>query len=215
MKLKIKLIYPFVSAILLLLIVRFMLVLHMRLPDDTEVRGFEPRQHVLVSLTYYGLRLPGERLWGYHRWGYGMPEYGDPLVFSMTMMRNSEPVITRTIGRCEALPGETVWIDPVRKKVLPARTSPDAQPIVVPGRNRTLSVTPYNARLLAFLMNRYEHCAAQVSPDGQLLVDGHRVNRVRLKHDYYWIETQPDNYVIVPHDALVGKIIYQLKTRKE
>ena len=208
-----KLIYPLVLGVFLLLIVRFMLVSHMRLPSDTRVRGFEPKQHVLVSLTYYGLRLPGEQLWGYHRWGYGMPEYGEPLVFSLTTWNDSVPVVTETVGRCEALPGETVWIDPVREIVLPAKTSPDAQPIVIPGRNRTLDVTPYNARLLAFLMNRYEGCAAQVNEAGHLIVNGHRALRVRLKRDYYWIETQPDNYVLVPHDALIGKIVYQLKKK--
>ena len=209
MKRIIKLIFPLILAVLLLLVVRFMLVLHMRLPGDTQVRGFEPEQHVLVSLTYYGLRLPGEQLWGYHRLGYGMPKYGEPLVFSMTVHRGDEKLITESVGRCEALPGETVWIDPVRKKVLPAKTSPDAQPIVIPGRNRTLEVTPYNAHLLAYLMSNYEGCAAQADASGHLVVNGHRALRVRLKRDYYWIETQPDNYVIVPHDALIGKIVYQ------
>lgn len=215
MKRILRLTYPLVSAVLLLLVVRFMLISHMCLPSDTRVRGFEPNQHVLVSLTHYGLRLPGEQLWGYHRWGYVMPEYGEPLVFSMTTMQNSKSVVTETVGRCEALPGETVWIDPVREKILPAKTSPDAQPIVVPGRNRTLEVTPYNARLLAFLMNRYENCAASLDESGHLVVDGHRVNRVRLNRDYYWIETQPDSYVLVPHDALIGKIVYQIKKKQK
>ena len=214
MKRTLKLIFPLLLAAVLLLVVRFMLVSHMRLPGDTRVRGFEPEQHVLVSLTYYGLRLPGEKLWGYHRWGYGMPVYGEPLVFTMKGNDGAPHEETASVGRCEALPGETVWIDPVREKILPARTSPDAQPIVIPGRNRTIEVTPYNVHLLAFLMDRYESCVAEVDSAGCLLVDGHRVNRVRLKRDYYWIETQPDNYVLIPHDALIGKIVYQHKKKR-
>lgn len=215
MKRILKLTYPLITAVLLLLMVRFMLISHVRLPSDTRVRGFEPKQHVLVSLTYYGLRLPGEKFWGYHRWGYGMPVYGDPVVFTMSAPRgDSATTVIETVGRCEALPGETVWIDPVRQKVLPARTSPDARPIVIPGRNRTISVTAYNARLLAFLMNRYEGCKAQSDAKGRLLVDGHQIDRVRLKHDYYWIETHPDSYVLVPHNALIGKIVYQFEKER-
>ena len=182
-------------AIVMLLAVRFCLLGHIRLAND---------QHALVSLTYYGLRLPGESLWGYHRWGYRTPERGDTLVYTIPTPQGE----TTLTGTCSALPGETVWIDPVRQKFLPARTSPDARPITIPRRGESIRVTPYNARLLAFLMQHYEHCTnVSATPDGHLLLDGTPVERARLLRDYYWIETRTDSFLIIPHDALVGRIV--------
>lgn len=54
---------PVLLTVVLLLAVRGLLVNHVRMPADAAVEGFAPRQHLLVSLTYYGLRLPGETLW--------------------------------------------------------------------------------------------------------------------------------------------------------
>lgn len=112
-------------------------------------------------------------------------------------------------GVCRALPGQTVWIDPVRRIVIPGRTSPDAQPIVIPGQNHSVRVTPYNARLLAYIMRQYEHCTSvEVDTLGHLLLGGQPLTRVRLMRDYYWVETCPDSFILVPHDALVGKVVY-------
>ena len=82
MKLLRKIILPVLLAAILLLAVRGLLLCHMRLPDNAALPGLEPGGHVLVCLTYYGLRLPGEPLWGYHRWGYAEPEVMDNVVFA-------------------------------------------------------------------------------------------------------------------------------------
>ncbi len=181
---------------LLFCIVRFVFVSHTTLPTG---------QHALVSLTWYGWRVPGESLWGYHRWGYAQPAKGDLVVFAHTDKEDS-PLL---IGVCRALPGEPIWIDPVRRIVIPARTSPDAQAITVPGRTRKVLVTPYNARLLAYLMKEFEHCQnVTVSDRGELLLGSQSLPHVKLQNDYYWVETPSGDYTFIPHSSLVGKIVY-------
>lgn len=187
---------PYVVVLLLLCVVRFCLISHVRMPNNS---------HALVSLTYYGLRVPGESLWGYQRWGYRSPALGDQVVFTCHDKQGHELTL---VGTCQALPGQSVWIDTVRKIYIPGKTSPDAQPIQIPAREQTVNVTPYNARLLAYLMRQYEQCSAvNVNAQGQLMLDGQPMHRVRLLRDYYWIEMQPDSFLIVPHDALVGKVV--------
>lgn len=205
---------PVLLTVFLLLAVRGLLVCHMSMPAGCAVPGFLPGQHVLVSLTYYGLRLPGESLWGYHRWGYRVPEAGEALVFLLPEPKRPAGEGARTAGVCRALPGDTVWIDPERKIYIPGRTSPAAQPVVIPGRRNKVRVTPYNARLLAYLLRQYEHCKATVDSRNRIVLNKEPVASVRFARDYYWVETAPDTYVLVPHDALVGKIVYALKFRK-
>lgn len=202
------LVCPVLLTASLLLAVRGLLVTHVQMPPDTAVYGLHPNQHALVSLTYYGLRVPGENIWGYHRWGYRMPEMGDAILFYLPWQKGQPKPGVKTVGICRALPGETVWIDPVRQIVLPARTSPDAQPIVIPQRGLRIQITPYNARLMAYLLRTYEKGRAEANNRGELTIDGEKVNFVKTTRDYYWIETRPDAYALVPHDALVGKIIY-------
>ena len=117
------LVCPVLLTASLLLAVRGLLVTHVQLPPDTAVYGLQPNQHVLVSLTYYGLKVPGEAIWGYHRWGYRVPEWGDAILFNLPRPKAQHGPGPETVGICHALPGETVWIDPVRPKVLPARTT--------------------------------------------------------------------------------------------
>ena len=53
-----RLLLPLLTATVLLLVVRYVLVAHMWLPADTRVPGFQGGRHAWVSLTYYGWRLP-------------------------------------------------------------------------------------------------------------------------------------------------------------
>lgn len=203
-----KLILPVLIAAVSLLAVRGLLLTHMRMEGADAPAGMQPGSHVLVSLTWYGLRLPGESLWGYHRVGYRVPAEGDPLVFTL-------PDEQTAAGTCRAVPGDTVWTDPVRRLILPARTSPDAQPFIVPGRGRSVAVTPANAHLLCRLMRRYEGSQVRIDQHARLWLKGTELRRVRPTRDYYWIETRPDHYALVPHSALVGKIVTTLKLKKK
>ncbi|MDD7079158.1 MAG: S26 family signal peptidase [Prevotella sp.] len=188
---------PYVVLIIIIAAIRLLLIAPVQLPCH---------QQALVSLTYYGLRLPCEELWGYHRWGYRQPSHGDSIVFTCTDAQGQQLTL---IGCCKALPGETIWIDPERRIIIPGRTSPDAQPICIPSSHRSIMVTPYNAHLLAYLMQNYEHCnTVRVNKFGQLELDGQPMKRVKLLRDYYWVEMPPDSFTIIPHDALVGKVFF-------
>lgn len=198
---------PYLVCLLVLLTVRFCLLTHLRMPPDSTVQGIPAQSHLIVSLTYYGWRIPGESLWGFHRLGYRIPEKGDAVVFTLPDKNgNNHPIV----GICQTLPGETIWIDPVRKMILPARTSPDAQPIIIPGRNQSIEVTPHNIHLLEYLINTFEQGKTTINEKGQLLIEGKHVRRVIMGNDYYWIETHTDNFVLVPHKALVGKVVLHL-----
>lgn len=196
-----KILIPALLAATLLLAVRFLLFMHLRIPRDCQVDGYRSGQHVGVNLLAYGLRVPGERLWGYHRWGYAQPAEGERLVCRYVGSG------TLFLATCRALPLDTVWIDPVRQRILPARTSPDACPIVMPRAGRSVTVTHANARLLAYLLQAFEHGHARADASGRLVLDGRVLRSVRFTTDYYWVETSRDSFLIVPHEALVGRAV--------
>ena len=58
-------------------------------------------------------------------------------------------------------------------------------------------------------MQHYEHCNnVRVNRFGQLEMDGQTLSRVRLLRDYFWIEMRPDSFLLIPHDNLVGKVLF-------
>ena len=194
---------PALLAATLLLAVRFLLFMHVRIPAGGGVGPYQGGTHLAVSLTAYGLRLPGESLWGYCRLGYAQPQKGDGVVCSTTAAPSN--TMGMTLGICRALPSDTIWIDPVRRRILPAHTSPDACPIVIPASRKPLHVTAANARLYAYLLRTYEESRAQVNRQGELVLNGKPLHTVRFSSDYYWLETLPDSFILIPHQALVGK----------
>lgn len=204
---------PLLTAVLLLLSVRGLLLTHITLPADSSVQGKRSGRNAFVSLTYYGLRLPGEQLWGYHRFGKRIPRKGDPLVFNLPYrnghpLRDGAPVSAGDLcaGICRALPGDTVWVDTVGRKFLSARHA-GARPLVIPGQQRSVRVTPENAALLAHIMTRYENSRATIDAHGRLTLGGQALDHVTLLNDYYWVEIRPEIFLLVPHSALLGKII--------
>lgn len=210
MKILRKLIGPVLLAAIILLAVRGLLVAHIQLPAYTNLSGLYPGQHAWVALTSYGLRVPGERWWGYHRWGYRMPQKGESLLFTLSANGNAAHAYP---GICRALPGDTVWIDPNRQLILSGAVTSEAKPFIVPGRSHDVTVTPYNARLLCYIMRHYERCRVRIDQYNRLYLDGKLLRRVRLARDYYWVETLPHSYVLIPHDALKGKIIPMKKSK--
>lgn len=207
MKVLRNLIGPVLLAIFLLLAVWGLLVAHMRLPAGTNVAGLPSGQHVWVLRTAYGLRLPCETLWGYHRLGYKMPQEGDAVLFNLPSANGVNSSGQKVAGVCRSVSGDTVWTDPVRRIILPGRTSPDATPIAVPASGMSVRVTPYNARLYASIMRCHEKKDAKVDSQNRLFINGKEKKAVSFGHDYYWIETLPDSFLLVPHEALIGKIL--------
>lgn len=207
MKILRKYIGPLLLAIVLLLAVRGLLVAHMQLPAGTNVAGLPSGQHVWVVRTAYGLRVPGEKLWGYHRWGYKMPQEGDAVLFNLPAANGIISSGHEVAGVCRNVPGDTIWIDPSRQIILPGRTSPDAQPLAIPASGMSMKVMPQNARLYAYIMRCYENSHAKVDQRNRVYINGAEVHTLKFANDYYWIETLPDSFLLVPHKALVGKIL--------
>lgn len=188
---------PFFIVLLLFVIVRFFLLSVVVLPR---------KQKAFVSLVSYGLRMPGEQFCGYHRWGYCHPEKGDEVVFSIDTTGGSKEVVLS--GKCIALPNENVWIDPIEQRILPGKTSPDAQPITIPSKDHSVEITPFNLRLLAYILSHFEACKhLKITHQGVLQLDGKTLQKVRMQRDYYWIEIAPNEYLMIPHDALIGKVV--------
>lgn len=75
---------PVALAAALLLAVRGLLLTQVSVGGGTPVKGLEKGGRALVSLTWYGLRLPGEKVFGPRRWGYGAPQRGEALAFRRT-----------------------------------------------------------------------------------------------------------------------------------
>lgn len=140
---------PLLVAAVLLFGARFLLLGHFKLPTTSD----EGNAHALVSLTYYGLRLPGENLWGFHRLGFRVPARGELIVYKPLGEKEAKA------GICEALPGDTLWAVPDEKKILPTRTSSEAQAFVIPTKK-------------------------------------------------FLVSTSPGTYALIPHEELVGKVIY-------
>lgn len=191
---------PVLLGAVLLLGVRYFWVMQMQMPQVCRVEGLSAADRVLVDLTAYGLRLPGESIWGYHRLGHATPSRGHYVAY------RTSPDAPIAVGICRALPADTLYFDPVRRKVLPARTSPDAEILVIPGRDRPIEVTPHNARLLHFVMRHHEKCRVVLHNGTSLTLDGRPLPLARFSDDYYCLETAPGLFTLVPHVALVGRL---------
>lgn len=216
MKILRNLIGPVLLAIILLLAVWGLLIAHMKIPAGTNVAGLPAGQHVWVLRTAYGLRLPGEKIWGYHRLGYKTPQAGDAVLFNLPSANGMSSSGQKVAGVCRNVPGDTVWTDPLRKLILPGRTSPDALPITVPASGESVRIAPHNARLYASIMRLHEKKNAKVDRRKRLYLNGKECDSVTFARDYYWIETLPDSFLLVPHEALIGKIVPMRKeTGKE
>ena len=188
--------WPFVAMLLLIAAVRFLLVAHIVLPGG---------QHALVSLTYCGLRLPGEQYWGYKRLGYAYPAAGDAIVFQQT---DKAGVQTQQVGIVRALPGGCIWTDRKEKLVLTERSSRRNCRIPIPARGQTVSATPENAGFLAYILHEFEN-RPKVKTDERGLFQGlKRLDKVAFTDDYYWVEVEPGKHIVVPHRNLVGRIFY-------
>ena len=93
---------------------------------------------------------------------------------------------------------------------------PQWQPIVIPGRNTGVAVTPYNAYLLRNTLVMHEGRQAQVRGD-TLLVDGQPTTRCTFTQDYYWVMSDhPDCpcdsrlFGLVPHSHLIGRPVWKV-----
>lgn len=176
---------PALVAILLLLLVHTY-VLTQYVSDGALVEwGIEPSDRLLVNRLAYSRTHP--------------PQVGSKVVFLHPYL-SDHPVC---FASCAALPGDTVWFEPQQQLITPQRSTPEAQPIVVPAKGQDVEVTPYNAKILWHLL-RLERSFVTYRESGELLIDGRKVKTVAFLDDYYWLKTNATTYGLVPLRFMLG-----------
>ncbi len=187
-------ILPLIIGALLLLLVRAVLVTQYVVPaSGNEAETLQPGDRVMVSRTSYGLHLPGGTVLGE-----ASPEEGDLVAFRL-------PAETSVrLARCLSLPGDTVWIDAARSRVLFYHTTLDASPFVIPRSGMPMAVTPQNARLVWNTLRYYEHVGTTLINSSRILHNGEPLDTVVFTQDYFWMDGSTD-FGLVPRSALVGR----------
>lgn len=201
----------FLAACLALLVVRQFVAAQYTMPRDTAAGGMLPGDHVLVSKTAYGARLPFPELTDCRRIGYRRPGRGDIVAFNLPT-DTLRPIPSRKVcmALSLALPGDTVWLSP--KMAVSAKPAKGSLPFVVPGRGARVAVTSWNARLLCNTVNLHEPCHTAAMRGDTLLIDGHAATYVAFTQDYFWMYSGRQGdlgdsraYGLVPQSHLVGK----------
>lgn len=210
------------AAILAVVLVRSCCLSLVAIPGAGAGPELHQGDRLLVNRLAYGLRLPLSRLWGYHRWGTSTPRRNDWAVFnSPTDTPTLRPDTTRLcVGRCIALPGDTVWLG-AHGKVSTRRNPASGQiwPLVVPAAGTYVRITPWNAQLYARTINRLNPGRAAVKGDS-LYIQGRAVTFFRFQTNCYWMasgstENLHDSRLMgfIPYPCLQGRatrVLYSL-----
>src|SRR5574344_361030 len=174
-------------------------------------KGLEPtlRQgdHVLVNRWSYGLRTGGGSVFPYARWMRDRVCNGDVVAFNSPLDSgraiDRKPVL---ICRCEAGPGDTVWIN-------------HCTPIIIPGKCRMIRVDKSNVRLLCNTYRIHEHKKATVVND-TLFVDGKETHCASFSRNYYWMQSVSRNnlndsryFGLVPDELIIGRVMLVLYSK--
>lgn len=159
----------------------------------------EHGDRVLVNRWSYGLRTGGGGIFKFERWIRQKPERGELMAFN-SPIDTLHGIRRREVcaGYFEAGAGDTVWVD--------------RQPIVVPGRCRTVKVEPWNMKIICNTYRMHEKRKADIK-DGKLLVDGRETQYARFAQDYCWVSNHGDSSVadsrffgFVPDSHIIGRI---------
>ena len=116
---------PSVTAVLLLLAVRTLLLTQFSLSDNLPASGLLEGDRILVDRTAYGVRNPLAGFFGADRWGRGVPQYGETAVWTETQGAGG-----MRLGRITALPGDTVTCG-TQRYVLAAGTNAAGTDIII------------------------------------------------------------------------------------
>lgn len=210
---RLKVVIPLLVGALLLLMVwslcAFQIVVSSASSEPLLLSG----DRVLVKRTVAASFLPLHRFLDRALYSSGAPNRGDLLAFSnpaQAMKASHDGALL--IGKCTALAGDTVWL-PWHTMSEPYPTGPRLYPFIVPGRNITVAIRPWNILLIANTLHLHEGANVCVDCDTALVVDGFSVSRVRFSKDYIWVSTvghtdAPDSRTFgpVPLDCLKGKL---------
>lgn len=202
-----------VTALLLLLVWQFVAA-QFTVTSPVVGRTFLKGDHILVSRTSYGARLPFMDFLGYHRIGASMPHRDDWLAFNHPA-DTGHAVAARpvAVGRCICLPGDTVRLTRAGLVVFGPAQSRSVTSFVVPAKDVRVEVNKYNARLLCNTINMHEPCHSAVMYGDTLFVDGHAARFITFTQNYFWVYSgsQSDyndsrTFGFVPETHVLGRV---------
>lgn len=174
-----------------------------------------PGDRLLICRTAYGLQLPS---WGASEnatLGRRKGKKGQWMIFN-SPADTLQPMSRRRllIEQCTAVPGDTVWFSWSHRLVSQPTRCSRLYPFVVPGRGRSVQVTPWNAHLLYYTLHLHEkRNDVALLGDTLLLIKGKPARSVRMEQDYYWLSTASENnhydsryFGLVPQSHLRGRV---------
>lgn len=207
--------FSLLVALLLVGVVHFFVFTLVTVPGQGEEPTLLSGDRVVVNRWSYGFRTPYASRWGYRRWRSRMAHHNDWVVYnaSLPSRATSPDTMQLCVGRCLALPGDTVWMG-AHGRVSRYRSYASGQiwPIVVPAKGSYIRMNPWNVQLYAATINGLE--GGQVSvQDDSLCVKGRKVAYYCFSRNYYWMTSSNEENVndsrmmgFIPETHLLGKI---------
>ena len=182
MKSWLRIVITFFTAILIAWLTGFLLIFQTLLNNDIPEMGLQKGDRILVNRCAYGMRSLIELFHDYNS-PKQLPQKGDLIAFydplSTIKSISSRPV---NIGRCTALPGDTVCFTWKNNN-----HTFKHQKLVIPQKGIPIKVEPYNKIILANALHLHENKNVCWDCDSVLVVDGKRLKSVCFSQDYLWI----------------------------
>ncbi len=220
MRRRVGILLAFVIAIFVAVTLRCAVYGIFYIPHDTQRPVLMAGDRVLVRKWAYGWRMPwwraGERKCP------RTPRQGDWVAFSTRQSADSLP--QQGIGCLMACPGDTVWTGP-QFRVSPVRDYSRGciWPLVVPRKDESITMSPWNVSLYARTINAHEDARVSVEAD-HLVRNGRACRTFRFHKDYYWLYSgSPHNLQdsrslgFLPGEAITGQastLLYSLDPGK-
>ena len=214
------------GAFLLVGFLRLFMVSLLVIPQEGERPVFYAGDRVLVNKLSYGVRIPFIHWFGYHRLGKGTVDIGHWVAFNNPIASPKVQIDRKEVfvGRCIALPGDTLWINAQgRVNGYRKRSQGYIWPIVVPRKGQTIQFTPWTLNFYSEAIGNHEAARCGVI-DNALYIHGKVATSFRFKHDYYWMASADSVHLndsrvfgFVPQSHLIGRlvgIVYSVDSNK-
>lgn len=170
-------------------------------PSDGLAPTLRQGDRVLVNRWSYGLRAGGTSLFPYERIMRSPVKGNDVVVFNNPLDTidsvSDKPVF---IGRCRAVPGDTIWLN-------------KQAPFVIPGRCNMVRVEKWNIKLICNTYIVHEHRHAEIHND-TLYIDGKETHCASFCQNYYWVESLGKKsfidsryFGLVPESHIIGRAV--------
>lgn len=214
MKTILKTILAFTVAAMLAWCVWTLVAFQIVIKTDGNLPTLVAGDRVLVNRVAYGWKRPLNALFGKMDTCCVLPDKGHLMAFhnplEATAPANSGNLC---IGECAALPGDTVWL-PWKSPFDTTATRASLHPFVVPGKNITIDIQPWNIALLSNALHTHEHANICYESDSLLNVNGKPTHLLTFSKDYIWVgnPAKPTDFDsmtfgFLPCNLLVGKLI--------